>query len=249
MSGLNDDRQSGDHFDFLDILFAAMVTIGLTPEVIQVTHLPGMLSENWVKNVLADKPLTLTNEEQKHFGTFIVGLLTLILSWFGVRVSLRKHPIRSDNVFGMFRFIFDVVLILLYGIILLVFKHIGSVLILLIIVYGIYFVWDVLKSFEYRERYWTENGRREYLESEQVKSSYWSDIWNIFCRMIVSLLFFISFICLYVCWPSGRFLSMLLLAGLLTILYRVAKIHPLGGIVATAIAWLACWALTSNFQI
>jgi hypothetical protein len=111
------DQQSGDHFDFLDILFAAMVTIGLTPEVLQVNHLNGMLSETWVKEMLTNNtPANPSREEREHLGAFFVGLLTLILSWFGVRASLRNNPIRSDDVFGMFRFIFDVMLILLYGV-------------------------------------------------------------------------------------------------------------------------------------
>jgi Protein of unknown function (DUF2934) len=166
MANSQNGQQTSDSIDLIDIVFTAVVAIGLTPEVLQKDHLTGMLSESWVKNALSGKPISFSYTEVLDLGVFLVGLLTLLLSWFGIHVSLRANPIRSTGMSGMFRFVLDVVLILLYGVILIFFRQLNAVLLLLAIVYSLYVVWDVLKTVEYRTSFWSI----QVIKQNQIKS-------------------------------------------------------------------------------
>src|SRR5262245_43861986 len=148
MANANGSTKTSDTIDLIDIVFTAMVTIGLTPELLQVPHITGMLSEPWVKAALSGKPTSPTPSEWLDLGTFLVGLTTLLLSWFGIHASLRDKPIRYDRVWGMLRFMLDVVLVLLYGVILIFFRQLQIVLLLLALVYVLYVVWDIFKILE-----------------------------------------------------------------------------------------------------
>jgi Protein of unknown function (DUF2934) len=124
-----------------------------------------MLSESWVKDALSGKPIAPTYLELLDLGVFLVGLLTLLLSWFGIHVSLRANPIQSSGISGMIRFVLDVMLVLLYGVILIFFRQLHAVLLLLAIVYSLYVVWDLFKTFEYRTKFWN----LEAIKENQIK--------------------------------------------------------------------------------
>ncbi len=161
MTTSNNRQHETDTINLIDIVFTAMVTIGLTPEVLQVPHITGMLSEPWVMEALKGKPRAPAGPEFLHLGVFLVGLLTLLLSWFGIHASLEAKPIRYNNVWGMLRFMLDVALVLLYGVILIFFRQLQTVLFLIALVYTLYVVWDLFKTFEYKDKYWNIEVLRE----------------------------------------------------------------------------------------
>src|SRR5437879_3086409 len=120
MATSGEGKQSADSLDFLDIVFTVMLTVGLTPEALNGDQFKGVLSEPLFDSILRGKqPAPLRIEDWQRLSTLLVGLLTLLLSWFGLRPSLKNKQIQFDRVCGMFRFILDVGLIVLYGIILI----------------------------------------------------------------------------------------------------------------------------------
>jgi hypothetical protein len=84
-------------------------------------------------------------EEWLHIGTFLLGFLTLTLSWYGYHGSLQKRPHKYESGKDMARFVLDVVLVILYGLMLIRFKSLTVVLVILAIVFIIYTFWDAIK--------------------------------------------------------------------------------------------------------
>jgi hypothetical protein len=249
MATSNNRQQGSDTIDLIDIVFTAIVTIGLTPEVLQVQHITGMLSEPWVKAALEGKPIAPTAPEFLHLGVFLVGLLTLLLSWFGIHASLRANPIRYDSVWGMLRFILDVMLVLLYGVILVFFRQLQTVLFLLALVYILYVVWDLFKTFEYRDKYWNSEVHRENRRMLEHWGNWIPGFFVTFRRQFVSLLFAVSFVALRLLWNPTRVWTALALVLALTVLYRVTKTFPIQGSVAALGAWLVLSLVSCIFHV
>jgi hypothetical protein len=271
MANSNSDHLTSDSIDLIDIVFTAMVTVGLTPEILQVSHINGMLSESWVKAALAGTPQAPSTMELLDLGAFLLGLFTLLLSWFGIHASLQANPIHYDTNWGMLRFVLDVTLVLLYGVILIFFRQLHAVLFLLSVVYLLYVVWDIFKTLEYRDSFWSREilhqnrikwiiyrcwvkacrpkGRQKEF-SETAKQEALDHQWHnapvshvmavaiTFQRQLVSLLFAISFVSLWLMWSPARASIALGLAIAWTILYRVSKAHPVGGSIMTIFSWL-----------
>ena len=78
---MKDDKDS-DSIDLLDIVFTAVLTIGLTPEMLDRK---GMLSEAWARSATTGTSVAISPDECLHALTFLVGISTLLLSWFGIR--------------------------------------------------------------------------------------------------------------------------------------------------------------------
>jgi hypothetical protein len=201
----NDDTAG---LDFLDFLFTVAISVGLTPELIQVSGVTGLLSEAWQKEGRWPCPDELFN-----IGVFGLGFLNLTLSWFGYHASIRTRPLNYVRGYGMFRFLLDVLLVISYGVILIKFKSFHVVLVLLILVFFIFVVWDCLKIGEY----WDE-----------FKLKYESDgILKGFRREWVSVFSF----CLFAAVGIAYFLFglkwvSLILAILITFFYRFNKFFP-----------------------
>lgn len=149
-------------------------------------------------------------------GTFLLGLLTLVLSWFGYHASMKRRPLKDDTVCGMGRFVLDVVLVIIYAVILLQFRYPHRVLLLLAAVYCSYFFWDLLKIREYREEY-------EERRASQPRG-------QVYRRELVSLYAACYFSALYAFSVQIGILGIpaaIVLAIALTIFYRVHKICPI----------------------
>jgi hypothetical protein len=129
--------------DFLDFLFTVSMGIGLTPELLQLTFIKGLLQEGWA---LGEGRYPNT-EEWLHIFSFILGFLTLTLSWYGYHGSLEKHPHKYDSGKDMARFVLDVVLVIFYGLMMVRFKNLTVVLVLLAIVFFVYSIWDAIKFY------------------------------------------------------------------------------------------------------
>jgi hypothetical protein len=203
----NKDETAG--LDFLDFLFTVAISVGLTPELLQVGGVTGLLSEAWQKE--GRLPCT---DELFNIGVFGLGFLNLTLSWFGYHASIRSRPLNYVRGYGMFRFLLDVVLVISYGIILIKFKSFYVVLALLLLVFIIFVVWDCLKIGEY----WGE-----------FKPKYESNgILQAFRREWVSVFSCALFVVLgiaYFCFGLNRWIT-LVLAILISFFYRFNKFFP-----------------------
>ena len=194
--------------DFLDFLFTISISVGLTPEILGNGNIKGLLSEEWVWKSQFPSSLDFYN-----LGVFSLGLLNLILSWFGYHGSIEVKPLKYRTLSGMVRFIFDVLLVIIYGLILLQFRNFKIVISLLVIVYFIFVIWDIFKIIEYRDNYSKANvGHLQRYRREYVSFVF-------FVLFVILYLFYIF--CLY-SYSLGRWLS-LILAIIFTVLYRINK--------------------------
>jgi hypothetical protein len=236
MSNSESTTNASDSLDLIDLVFAATITVGLTPELLGQDNITGMLSEPWVKSALAEDPFSFTSAEILHALTFLVGLITLLLSWFGVHASLRAKPILPGTVCGMLRFVLDVALVISYGVVLIFFRQLNVVLMLLAMIYIAFVVWDTLKTIEH----WkinSSNGRKETGQKGQRCRERVCSAISRFSRQLVSLVFAILFLVVWLCWNDAWSWSAVVLALLFTLLYRVAKLYPKTGV---GIAFIAC---------
>lgn len=199
----NDGQPAG--LDFLDFVFTIAMGIGLTPEILGRDYITGLLSEQWARTVQFPQGQDLFN-----LGVFLLGFLTLTLSWFGYHGSIRKRPLKYDTLSGMLRFIIDVLLVIIYGVILVKYRHFHVVLFLLLLVHTIFVIWDLLKITEHWNTYQARGGSHLYR----------------FRREYVSV---VSFVLFLLVWASAGVLPQvltLILAIAVTVLYRVNKIYP-----------------------
>jgi hypothetical protein len=99
----------------------------------------------------------------------------------------------------MFRFLIDIVLLISYALLLLQFKNLRAFLFFLVLNYGLYLVWDVIKIIEFRER--------------RIKS-----------REVATLITFVLFVILWLVVEEIDRWLVLLLAGLVTLSYRLSRV-------------------------
>jgi hypothetical protein len=190
---MSDQNQVTD-IGFLDFLYILAIGIGLAPGFLGIPGGAGLLSEEWVRT--GGLP---SGDARFNLGVFLLGLLTISFSWFGYHRSLSSRPYKYDNLLSMFRFVLDVFLLVLYGVLLLQFRNFTSFLFLLALNYLGYLTWDMLKVVEFKEVLFKK-------------------------REIATL---IAFVALVVLWLlSGRLDRGILLAAafIVTISYRMSKI-------------------------
>ncbi|HEX2922399.1 MAG TPA: DUF4406 domain-containing protein [Chloroflexota bacterium] len=144
---MRDEEESGG-IGLLDFLFTVAISLGMTPEVLQIPALTGLLSETWVQNQSPPTP-----EQVFQLATFLLGTAMIAFSWFGYHGSIKQHPIKYETVLGMMRFSLDIVLIIIYGLTLILYKSFPTVATLITAVFVIYAVWDVVKVVEHHQQY------------------------------------------------------------------------------------------------
>lgn len=194
--------------DFLDFLFTVAISVGLTPELLQVQWVTGLLSEDWYKT--GRWPSV---NEAFSVGVYLLGFLNLTLSWFGYHASIKARPLNYFSGYGMARFVFDVVLVVMYGIMLIQYRSFDVALSLLLIIYSIFAVWDYLKVCEYWEKeFKTKRGtplqryRRE-----------WVSVFAFGFVVLIALPYFL--------FQLNQWFA-LALAIFITVFYRFNKNHP-----------------------
>jgi hypothetical protein len=201
----NDEpRREAAGLDFLDFLFTVSMGIGLTPEILQQTQIKGLLQAQWALGT-GRYP---NNEEWIQIFSFFLGFLTLTLSWYGYHGSLDKRPHRYDKGTDMFRFVLDVVLVILYGIMMVRFWNLDVVLAVLLVVFIIYSIWDSIKFFT--PNFFEEGNEVENTELKRRIRVTWK--WTIFV-----FLAFLSHLVFNLEWIS------VLVAIASVILYRLNK--------------------------
>jgi hypothetical protein len=205
---MTDNRPETAGLDFLDFIFTIAMSVGLTPEILQVTHIKGIISEEWIIQGRWPNP-----DEIFHLLIFSLGFLTLTLSWFGYHASIIFRPLRYDSTYGMIRFIMDVLLVVLYGVILISYKNFGVVLGLHIVVYFLFVVWDLLKIREHKATFKAKPGNN--LQRYRRE-------WVTFISFMLFFALGVSYFW-FELWPKVG----LSLALLITVFYRVNKILPI----------------------
>lgn len=131
-------RRVDDHIsvDFIDPLFA--VALGLNFEELG--------KEPWFCHIGA----ALGAPDTRFIvATILLGYATVILSWVGYHLSVKRNPIRLSELSGWGRFILDVILLIVYFLLLVRYHDFGSEICLLAWIYLIFIVWDVLKMLEH----------------------------------------------------------------------------------------------------
>lgn len=125
---------------FVDFLFSVAIFIGLAPE--SYIQKSGIFSEKWIVNNTNPSSLEII-----HLITFLVCFLTVVLSWFGYHRAVAKKP-HKENALGMFRFIIDSTLVFIYSILLFKFSSLYVVILLLVLIFALYLIWDIILIFE-----------------------------------------------------------------------------------------------------
>lgn len=221
-AGRSDDR---DGIDLLDFLFTVALSIGLTPELLQQPHLTGILSEFWVRCLFLPGASEKCGELQPgvdwyNVGVVFLGIMTITLSWWGYHQSIRSKPLRPDSMFGMLRFLIDILGVILYGLTLIFYKSFEHVATFLLAIFILYFIWDALKVLEYRDTY-KENGL--WPLRELFRGWRWSQL----SRETISLIWAMLFAILWLmsrCWTGW---GLLVAYWVAVAMFRVAKQHPL----------------------
>jgi len=139
----NKDQQYKEQVkpDLLDFLFTLALTIGIAPELVGRN---GLASYSW-KIAIPELPFLV------NMGGFFLGITTLLFSWYGFNASISNKPVLYGSVAGMFRFSLDALLVVLYGFMLILFNKIDILVVLLMIIFFLYTIWDLLKLIEYRK--------------------------------------------------------------------------------------------------
>ena len=206
------ERGSSESLGLLDIVFTAVLTIGLTPEVLNIPHITGIMSEPWIKSALSGQGLTPNIVDVTHLVSFSTGVSTLLLSWIGLHRSLQARPLK-ENIWGTFRFVLDVALVFSFGVVLLFFRQIEITVAILAVIYSVFVLWDFLKFVEYR--------------GDSTRATVQVAMLPIFRREYVSAVFAILFWWLWLCSGDALPLATITVALALTFLYRVAKDWPI----------------------
>jgi hypothetical protein len=128
-------QTSGVGLSFLDILFTAAIGFGFSG----AGGKGGLAQEDWLTN--GNMPV---GSDWINLGTLVLGFLTTALSWFGYRRSLTRQTLKYDNPWAMPRFVVDVTIIALYGILILSFKHFSIVIALMCVIFALYAVWSAI---------------------------------------------------------------------------------------------------------
>ncbi|MDT5269321.1 MAG: hypothetical protein QOH49_1507 [Acidobacteriota bacterium] len=145
----NGDKPKTAGLGFLDFLFTVAIGAALTPEKLGVSkQLTGVLAERWVQQ--GDLP---RGGETFDLAVFALGFLTFAFSWFGYHRSVETRPLKYDSVWSMFRFVLDILLIILYALAMVQYKNLRAVLFILVIIFFLYIVWDVLKVLDSNRRF------------------------------------------------------------------------------------------------
>jgi len=211
--------------DFLDFLFTVAISVGLTPELLNGPT--GLLSEKWQLDGRWPN-----GQEWIQIGAFSVGFFNLTLSWFGYHASIRSRPLNYFTGYGMVRFIIDVLLVIVYGIILIKYRNPNIVFFLLLVVWFIFVIWDVLKILEY----WRPKaGGRPDAGGEKYFGPKWDETRKtqskrktalmVFRREFVSLFWFIALVVIYSIRHGAKWNEWVFLVAAfgVTVLYRLNK--------------------------
>ena len=129
------DSENRIAIDFLDPLFAVILHLSFD----QIRHEP------W----FAIPKLIFVEPNLFYLAILSLGYTTVILSWIGYHVSVRKCGIDVQNPYGKWRFFFDIVLLFSYFVLLENYRNLGKELWVLAFIFFVFMLWDHMKRLEW----------------------------------------------------------------------------------------------------
>lgn len=124
--------------DFIDPLFAVVLHISF----VQIYE-----HEQWFW-----QPRLIFHEPHLfHVSTLALGYLTVILSWIGYHVSMRRNWIDVERTSGKWRFFFDVLLLVGYFVLLVSYEYLKRELWVLAFIFLVFVLWDRAKRIEWQD--------------------------------------------------------------------------------------------------
>jgi hypothetical protein len=194
---MNSQNQTID-IGFWDFVYVLSLAVGLFPEVLGIPGLTGILSQEWVRSGGAP-----SIDDRFSLCVLLLAVATIAFSWFGYHRSLTGRPFRYNSSLSMFRFLIDLVLLISYALLLLQFKNLQAFLFFLVLNYGLYLVWDIIKIIEFNEPKFKK-------------------------REVATLLTFVLFLVLWLTASELNRWVVLLFATLITFAYRLSKVFIKG---------------------
>src|SRR2546427_811692 len=88
----------------------------------------------WFQNPL----LAITSPQRFHLAGLVLGYVTIILSWVFYHRSIIRNPIRVENRDGFLRFLFDIMLLVLYWLLLVEFDSVVFQLELVLLIFLVF---------------------------------------------------------------------------------------------------------------
>ena len=129
LEGEGDGQNLNDSVTFIDLLFAVVISLGLTQ----------IMARPWFKSMADGTASGIAFE----ILVILLGYLTLILSWWGYHRSVkgRRYP---EGLLGGAIFAVDILIVVGYWLLLVKFESFCVVLSVLLAIYVMYVVWDLL---------------------------------------------------------------------------------------------------------
>lgn len=146
--------------DFIDPLFAVAISIGFVN---------GLFDTTWIKQW----SLPARNEWSEAI-YFFLAMFAVVLSWEGYHKSIEAKPLES-----FWRFLLDIVLLVLYIFLLIKFRDTGTFLVLMLLIFVIYIIWDAVKVKEHYDKHYKEHNSTggEYSKGKHL-TLYWKAFWR-----------------------------------------------------------------------
>ncbi len=205
--------------DFIDPLFATVISLSFSHIMMQpwfsASYLFGYFQSPWLLFS------GLSTRAKLQLGGVLLAYLTVVTSWVGYHVSIKRSPIDVETRAGFFRFVLDIVLLALYWLLLVNFQSLTFQLYLLVLIFFTFIPWDQLKAREYKSQDNVDSQRRRGV------TTFWLLVF-----LLIYILYFsgVSFpatvVRLSVGWRDAIFLAA---AAVSLILYRFHKNKLVGG--------------------
>ena len=117
---------------FIDLLFAVVISLAVT----EIVERPWFKPTTW--NVRCDYVFEIV--------VILLGFSTLLFSWWGYHSSINRRSVSGTGWVGHLEFMVNILMLVGYWLMLVKFQNFCVVLSTLAAVYGLYFVWDWLRS-------------------------------------------------------------------------------------------------------
>jgi amino acid transporter len=197
-----DGQYPSDSVTFIDVLFAVVMSLGLAK----------IMTRPWFK----PEPEGAAPAIAFEILVILIGYLTLLLSWWGYHRSIRRRRIPSGAI-GQAIFAVDILILVGYWLLLVMFESFLFVLCVLLAIYLMYVIWDFL---------WWRKQRPE-KDPKQWRRRAVTILWTALLGAI-----FVTYLLLSLCGspPAPVDWIFVVLAHLVNILYRIHKEHLFPGL-------------------
>ena len=197
LEGGVDGQDHSDSVTFVDVLFAVVMSLGLTQ----------IMTRPWFKSISE----VFTSDLVFEILVILLGYSTLLLSWWGYHRSLRRRRLPEGGL-GLAIFAVDILIVAGYWLLLVKFESFFLVLWVLFAIYLMYFCWDSL--------WWLK--QRPETNPEQWRRRAVTILWTVLLGTIV-----FTYLAFSLCGsvPKPMDWTFVVLAHLVNILYRFHKEH------------------------